>query len=77
MFLYTLHSAGYNKYATAISGAIGLGACALENRKNKLYNLSDETKIYPLLSVEDEGWLYVVIENIVSSTFYEIMVSVV
>ena len=53
-----------------IGGSIGAGACANVKRNAKIYKIDDDTKMLHLLSEkdgEDNDWLFIVIEDIVSS----------
>lgn len=67
---------GYNKYVEEIGGNIGAGACAHVRRGERILKIDDNTKILHFLSEEKDvgganDWLYIVIEDIVSSTCIE------
>ena len=53
-----------------VGKSVGAGACANLKRPNKLYEITDETQIIYLLSVDDDpeqgyDWLYIVMKDIV------------
>lgn len=57
-----------------VGKSVGAGACANVKRQNELYEISDETPIICLLSVEDDpeqgyDWLYIVMKDIVCCLF--------
>ena len=58
-----------------IGGGIGAGACANVNRSTKIYKIDYDTKILKFLSEEfgeneNNDWLFIVVEDIVSSTYH-------
>ena len=68
---------GYNRYVEVIGGSIGAGACANVNRSAKVYKINDDTKMLHFLSEEEVGgdndWLFIVIEDIVSSVYFQVL----
>lgn len=48
----------YNKYLKAVGGQFGLGACSQTQRKNRVGEITDETKLMACLSTPDtEKWM--------------------